>query len=142
MSKRDAGFYIVDIWISIYKIEIYTQSFKSAEELKWSSLEWDASLRQLEIIGEATKHLIAMNILDNQKYRKIVDFRNLISHGYFGIDEDEVWYVIQYKLKEFKCELEQVTKEQNISILDAVKFAKVEYRKDKQLIDFLERLHV
>ena len=50
-------------------------------------MEWDATLRRLEIIGEATKYLITMDILNNREYRKIVDFRNVISHAYFGVDE-------------------------------------------------------
>ena len=137
MPNRDVSFYIVDILIAIFQIEQYTQDFNDAEELKWSTLQWDASLRQLEIIGEATKHLISADVLSSNKYRKIVDFRNIIIHGYFGIDEDEVWYVIQHKLKEFKSELHEILDEQNINISDAVQFAQQENINNKLLVDFL-----
>ena len=137
MPDRDVSFYIVDILIAIFQIEQYTQDFHDAEELKWSTLQWDASLRQLEIIGEATKHLISADVLTNKKYRKIVDFRNIIIHGYFGIDEDEVWYVIRHKLKEFKSELHQIIDERNINISDAVQFAQQENVNNKLLVDFL-----
>ena len=97
MSKRDISLYIVDIFIAINKIQRYTQKFSNAQDFKWSELQWDATIRELEIIGEATNNLIKSQILENNKYRKIVDFRNVIIHGYFGIDEDEVWSVVQDK---------------------------------------------
>ena len=78
MSKRDESLYIVDIFIAIDKINRYTDKFTKADDFKWSELEWDASLRELEIIGEATNKLISLNVLENKKYRKIVDFRNSI----------------------------------------------------------------
>ena len=31
-------------------------------------------------------------------FRKVVNFRNVITHGYFGIDEVEVWSVIKRHL--------------------------------------------
>ena len=68
--SRDASFYIVDIFIAILKSKEYTKEFSNASEFKWSMLEWDATLRQLEIIGEAVKNLIRLGILDNQKYIK------------------------------------------------------------------------
>jgi len=44
-------------------------------------------MREMKIIGDATNNLIKENFLD-RKYRVIVDFRNLITHAYFGIDSD------------------------------------------------------
>ena len=34
--------------------------------------------------------------------RRVVDFRNLISYGYFGIDEYQVWDVIHNNLDDLK----------------------------------------
>ncbi|MEA3498026.1 MAG: HepT-like ribonuclease domain-containing protein, partial [Campylobacterota bacterium] len=101
MFKRDSSLYIIDIFIAHNKISRYTSKFNSADELLWSELEWDATMRELEIIGEATNTLIKLETLDNNKFRKIVDFRNIIIHGYFGIDENEVWDVIQNKISFF-----------------------------------------
>ena len=140
MSKRDSSFYIVDIFIAIFQIEQYTKNISDAEEFRWSTINWDATLRQLEIIGEATRYLINMNTLDNKKYRKIVDFRNVIIHGYFGIDEEEVWYVIKHKLKAFSSELYQIIDDNNIDISDAVDFSKKENIKNGLLVEFLGKL--
>ena len=140
MHKREPSFYIVDIFIAIFLIKRYTHDIANAQELKSNTLKWDASLRQLEIIGEAVKHLINMNILENQKYRKIVDFRNIIVHAYFGIDEEEVWYVITQKLLELKSNLNQIVNEKSIQLDEAIEFAKKENNKNTLLVDFLDSL--
>lgn len=140
MSKRDISLYIVDIYIAINKIQRYTQKFTSAEELKWSELEWDATIRELEIIGEATNKLIKLEVLKNDKYRKIVDFRNIIAHGYFGIDEDEVWSVIKDKLTLFFLELQNLVTEKNIDIKDAISYSINENFKNKEIVEFLNNV--
>lgn len=137
MSKRDISLYIVDIFIAINKIQRYTQEFTNAEDFKWSELQWDATIRELEIIGEATNNLIKLDILENSKYRKIVDFRNIIVHGYFGIDENEVWSVVKDKLTLFFFELQNLVTEKNIDIQNAVSYAKEENFKNREIIEFL-----
>ena len=136
MSKRDISLYIIDIYIAINKIQRYTQEFTNPEDFKWSELQWDATIRELEIIGEATNNLIKLDILENDKYRKIVDFRNIIVHGYFGIDENEVWSVVKDKLTLFFLELQNLVTEKNIDIQNAVSYAKEENFKNREIIEF------
>jgi uncharacterized protein with HEPN domain len=140
MSKRDVEFYFIDIFIAIYKIRLYTSKFNDAEELLDSMLEWDATIRELEIIGEATNSLIKYEVLENKKYRKIVDFRNTIIHGYFGIDEEEVWNVVTNRLTPFYDELKEIIIEQNIYVKDVISCAKDENHKNKELVEFLDKL--
>jgi uncharacterized protein with HEPN domain len=142
MSKRDVEFYFIDIFIAIYKIELYTSKFTNGEDLLHSMLEWDATIRELEIVGEATNSLIKLEVLENKKYRKIVDFRNTIIHGYFGIDEDEVWSVVTDKLTPFSQELKSIIIEKNIFINDVISYAKDESIKNKQLVEFLDKLKI
>ena len=137
MFKRDSSLYIIDIFIANNKISRYVNKFNSADELLWSELEWDATMRELEIIGEATNNLIKLETLDNNKFRKIVDFRNLIIHGYFGIDEDEVWDVVQNKINLFVIELENIVKAKNIYLNDAIQYAKEENYKKQILQDII-----
>jgi uncharacterized protein with HEPN domain len=140
MSKRENSFYFVDIFIAIYKIKLYTSKFQNSEELLDSMLQWDATIRELEIIGEATNMLIRLEVLTNKKYRKIVDFRNIIIHGYFGIDEDEVWSVVTQKLISFEQELKSIIKDKNIYINDAIENAKLENIKHNNIIKYLDSL--
>ncbi|WP_458699915.1 hypothetical protein ACKGJI_08795 [Sulfurospirillum sp. 1307] len=50
---RNVELFILDVFISIYKIKTYTNSFEDGYDLQSSSLHWDATIRSFEIIGEA-----------------------------------------------------------------------------------------
>ncbi len=141
MSKREASFYIVDILVAVFRIGQYTKGLESAEVLSRDTMRWDAILRQLEIVGEATKHLIGMQYLDNVQYRKIVDFRNIIAHGYFGIDEEEVWYVVRHKIETFKNELLQLVREREIDLQDAINSVIEENHQENALIAFFSAIY-
>ena len=64
----------------------------------------DAVIRNLEIIGEASRH-IPDNII--KKYPEIdwigiKGMRNILIHEYFGVDLRIIWKTIRYNLSEFK----------------------------------------
>jgi len=135
MSKRDISFYIVDVFIAIDKIKRYTSKYKNAQDLLFSELNWDATLRELEIVGEATKHLLSLEILP-VSYRRIVDFRNQISHAYFGIDENIIWDIIHNKLPLYEDELFQIVKTEPIDLTRAI--GKI--REERFINDQIEKL--
>ncbi len=86
--KRDIELFIVDIFVAMEKIKNYLVGFDTPEELQQNSLHWDAIMRQLEIIGEALNKLLEdqeFKALSPDYFRKVVNFRNVIVHGYFGI---------------------------------------------------------
>ena len=65
---------------------------------------FNASLRQLEIIGEASNRL-SENLLNNNSsipWARIIGLRNLVIHEYFGIDDITIWDVIKINLPELK----------------------------------------
>ena len=64
----------------------------------------DAVIRNLEIIGETAK-----NIPEDIKkkyssilWRRMVGLRNIIAHGYFGVDLSIIWEIIDKNLPETK----------------------------------------
>ena len=61
---------------------------------------YDAILRNLEIIGEATKHISeeSKSHYPRVKWRKIGDFRNIVAHNYFGVSDEIVWDVIENEI--------------------------------------------
>jgi uncharacterized protein with HEPN domain len=57
--------------------------------------------RQLEIAGEAVRRLQSLDArLASQigEHRRIIAFRNIIAHGYDGVDDDIIWQAITEKL--------------------------------------------
>ncbi len=94
--------FLFDILVAIAKIEETCKDFTNADALKHHYMAWDSVIREFEIIGEATKNLIGSSLFDTNK-RAIVDFRNVLIHEYFGIDEEEVFDITQNKLCELKA---------------------------------------
>jgi uncharacterized protein with HEPN domain len=122
MSKRDPYLFLFDIYVAILKIEKVSSSYQNAQKLKHDFMAWDSIVREFEIIGEATRHLIDADIF-TAEYRAIVDFRNVLIHAYFGIDEDEVWHIVQHHLHEIKDVVTNTIKHLNNEI-------KMQYLKD------------
>ena len=60
----------------------------------------DATLRNLEILGEAVKHLPSefTGKYPEVAWKNISGFRDFLAHAYFGVDEDIVWDVVTVKL--------------------------------------------
>ncbi len=106
MSKRNKELFLFDILIAILKIKHYANDYNDAQSLKYDLKTWDAVIREFEIIGEATNHLIKLKHFSNNK-REIVDFRNILIHEYFGIDADEIWGIIKNFLDEYQADIEK-----------------------------------
>lgn len=147
MSKkkhRDLELFVVDVFVAIQKIKTYIAPFANEEAFRHNSLHWDATIRQLEIIGEALNKLLEdeqFNAVSPTYFRKIVNFRNVIAHGYFGIDLDEVWNVVSEKLDILGKDLRAVVNS-GMDIMDAIESAIGEYRDldDNVIVTFLKNL--
>jgi uncharacterized protein with HEPN domain len=85
---------------SINSIEQYTFQI-TKEEFFSNFMIQDAVVRNLEIIGEASKN-IPQDIKDNFPtipWRDINAMRNKLIHEYFRVDTETVWNVVQLDLK-------------------------------------------
>jgi len=111
MSKRFYEIFLFDVYVAILKIEQTVNDFSTATALQYDYKAWDSVIREFEIIGEAMKHLINSDIM-SEKYRVIVDFRNLLTHHYFGIDAEEIWDVMVNDLPDLKVRI--ISEIQNI----------------------------
>lgn len=98
---RPVEMFVFDIYIAILKIEDTSSKFDNVQDLLYSYVHWDSVIREFEIIGEASKYLIKDELF-SKKYQVLVDFRNKITHEYFGIDQDVVWLIIFNDLDEIK----------------------------------------
>ena len=99
MSERENSLFLFDILIAIEKIRDIVKDYENAEELLYSYRDWDCLIREFEIIGEAMKKCIDYEIYDNDRdKRKVVDFRNILIHKYFGIDPEAVLNIVKENL--------------------------------------------
>jgi len=99
--ERSVELFIFDIYIALVKIRHTADLFSNAQELLYDYRSWDSVIREFEIIGEASKYLLREAILDRE-HQVVVDFRNQITHEYFGIDPEIVWVVIHRDLDIFE----------------------------------------
>ena len=140
MSKRKVEFFYIDLFIAIDKIKRYTQQFEDGESLLYDELSWDATLREFEIIGEAAKYLIKENFLD-ESFRSVVDFRNIVAHEYFGINAEEVFFIIKEKLPKFEKELYLlIDKFDKEILLSVILSAKKDFNKFPHTIQLLKNI--
>ena len=91
MSEREKELFLFDILIAIEKIKDISKDYTNADDLMFNYRDWDSIIREFEIIGEAMKNCIDFGIFENDKNkRKVIDFRNILIHKYFGIDPEAV----------------------------------------------------
>jgi len=74
----------------------YTDGFDQDRFVN-SGITYDATLRNLELIGEAATHIPqeAREQYSEISWRMIIATRNKLIHGYLGIDNDTLWSIIQ-----------------------------------------------
>ena len=106
-DDRDVELFVFDVYVAIQKIKKVSSSFDNVDKLLYDFVSWDSVIREFEIIGEATKYLLRDKLIENN-HRRIVDFRNQLTHEYFGIDQDIVWGIIEQKLEPFEADIKKV----------------------------------
>jgi uncharacterized protein with HEPN domain len=78
---------------SISKIQDYTIGIDNPDILYNDIKTFDATILNFIVIGEMVSKIsdkIKIGNL-NVEWNKIKDFRNILTHNYFGIDAEEVW---------------------------------------------------
>ena len=96
---RDYRLYLDDILEAIDRIREYVQGM-DAEAFSSDRKTQDAVIRNLEVIGEASRNLSEeLKARSNEiEWSKIIGFRNILAHEYFGVSVPIVWDIVQNKL--------------------------------------------
>ena len=83
---------------SIERIEAYTTAGK--DEFLTQTIVQDAVLRNLEIMGEATKRLSPALRANHPEvpWNEMAALRDVLAHGYMSVDLEIVWEVIENRL--------------------------------------------
>lgn len=106
MSRDEA--YLRHILGAIGRVEQYTAVGRT--EFLTTPHWQDATIRQLEVIGEAAKHLseATRSRQPDVPWRRIAGLRDVLIHDYMGVDLDAVWEVSQEHLGALRVAVEQL----------------------------------
>lgn len=110
--KRSLYLFICDILENIELIE-NTMKDISKEEFESNKDKIDATVRRIEIIGEAAKNIPDTFRAKYQEvpWKDIAGMRDVIIHSYFRVDLNAVWKTIKKDIPELKTKIEKIKKE-------------------------------
>jgi len=93
---REWRFYVNDMIEFGEKVLSYTEGMDQDAFIA-DGLTYDATLRNLELIGEAATHIPSevREAYPEIPWRAIVGARNRLAHAYLGIRDDVIWTIIQ-----------------------------------------------
>lgn len=99
--SREWRFYIADMIGFASKALSYTAGLMKAQFVA-DTRTYDATLRNLELIGEAARHVPeeVRSAHPEIPWRMIIATRNRLIHAYLGIDDDTIWSIVQDDLPE------------------------------------------
>lgn len=105
---RDYRLYLDDILESCGRIRSYTAGM-TFEQFQADLKTQDAVIRNFQVIGEAANRLpeSVKSILRDVEWPKIIAFRNVLIHEYFGVDLATVWSAITDKVPYLETKTEE-----------------------------------
>ena len=106
---REWGFYIEDMIGFADRVVAYTEGMTQSDFVT-DRLTYDATLRNLELIGEAATHIpdTVREANPDIPWRLIIATRNRLIHAYLGIDDDTVWSIIVDDLPDLLSQLREL----------------------------------
>ncbi len=103
MIKRDYKDYLQDMFDSINDIGFFTENM-TFESFAKDRKTINATIRSIEVIGEATKKL-PKSIKDKNSsipWKKMAGMRDKMVHEYFGVDIEIMWKTIKEDIPKLK----------------------------------------
>jgi len=110
--SRSWRLFLQDIEEAAEKIQRRTMGLSMGQFLA-NDLVYDAVVRNLEIIGEATKGLpdgvrARAAAID---WRRVAGLRDVLAHAYFALDDQTLWDIIQNNVPQLLAEVRRVLRE-------------------------------
>ena len=107
--KRDYKLFLEDISERISKIDSYIGTM-TYEEFKQDDKTVSACIREIEVIGEASKQIPkeVTSRFNELPWSLMAKMRDKLIHWYFDIDEEIVWNVATQKLPQIKEQIDEI----------------------------------
>lgn len=109
---KNSNIFLQHILENILKIEVGISDIPEVEFSRNVDMQ-DATLRRLEVIGQAVR-----NIPDSFRathpqipWKKIAGLRDMLIHEYFGVDMGLVWKVVDKDIPKLKKQVTDLLKE-------------------------------
>lgn len=112
-THREWRFYLDDMIGFAEKVIVYTDGLDQMAFIA-STLTYDATVRNLELIGEAATHVPdeVRRANSHIPWRLIIATRNRLIHGYLGIDNDTLWSIIRDEIPALQSQLSALKNQQ------------------------------
>jgi len=112
-EKRSSSLLLFDILQSVEKIEEFSRDI-SLDRLTTDERTKDAILRNLQVIGEASKNLPDSLIANHPEvdWSGLAGVRDIVTHRYFRVDWNLLWTSIHEELPVLKDQIRNLMKEE------------------------------
>ena len=109
MSSRHWRLLVEDILDCVERIEQYVGNLQ-LDAFKASQITVDATVRNLEVIGEASRNIpeSVKEAHPELEWAKILGLRNRVIHEYFGVDLDIIWRIVKDELPVLKAKMREL----------------------------------
>ncbi len=98
--------YLYDILNAISDVEEFTKAIITLSEYSQNKMAKMATERELITIGEAINRILVLNPdIEISSARRIVQFRNKITHEYDAVDDSQVWVIVRRYIPVLKVEI-------------------------------------
>lgn len=145
MHKYPPELFLINILISIDKIKRNTGKLSFQEFVEHETI-FGFTIRELQEIGESGKKLLASiePVESNIEWRKIIAFRNIVVHRYFGIEPEVVCEVITKEIpileREIISLLKNTANKRNLSgVMQAAKKTYTKFNRE-DTVAYLEEI--
>lgn len=110
--SRSWELFLRDMLEAARRVIRYTEE-RQADTFSADEMAYDATLRNLEILGEAAK-----NIPDDIRqrfpevnWRGVAGLRDILAHAYFALDDATLWKIVETDIPELLDLLEKIERE-------------------------------